>query len=89
MEANKGATLKTILSYVLVAALAAAVTYFVMEGTRERSKLDELRSLCMTDLDGAMHMALRMSLEHVRAQGKTLHPDTLAALNAYEPQPEG
>ena len=48
MEANKGATLKTILSYVLVAALAAAVTYFVMEGTRERSKLDELRSLINT-----------------------------------------
>jgi len=51
--------------------------------------LDELRSLCMTDLEGAMHMALRMSLEHVQTQGKTLHPDTLAALNAYEPQPEG
>ena len=40
----------------------------------------------MKDLDEAMHTALRMSLEHVREQGKTLHPDTLAALNTYEPQ---
>ena len=29
-------------------------------------------------------MALRMSLEHVRQQGKTLHPDTMAALAYYE-----
>ena len=48
--------------------------------------LEELRALCMKDLDEAMHTALRMSLEHVREQGKTLHPDTLAALNTYEPQ---
>ena len=46
--------------------------------------LEALRSLCMQDLDRAMHMALAMSLEHVREQGKTLHPDTLAALAAYE-----
>ena len=37
-----------ILSYILVAALAAAVTYFVMEGNREYSKLDELRNLIDT-----------------------------------------
>ena len=48
--------------------------------------LEELRALCMRDLDGAMHTALRMSLEHVREQGKTLHPDTLAALADYEPE---
>ena len=50
--------------------------------------LEDLRELCMHDLDGAMHTALRMSLEHVLAQGKTLHPDTLAALKAYEPELE-
>lgn len=50
--------------------------------------LDALRALCRTDLDGAMHAALRMSLEHVQGQGKTLHPDTLAALRDYEPQLE-
>ena len=48
--------------------------------------LQQLRELCMTDLDAAMHSALRMSLEYVRKQGKTLHPDTLAALKTYEPQ---
>lgn len=47
--------------------------------------LEALREKCMNDLDGAMHMALKMSLDHVLEQGKTLHPDTLAALKAYEP----
>ena len=46
--------------------------------------LEDLRALCMQDLDGAMHTALAMSLEHVVSQGKTLHPDTLAALQEYE-----
>ena len=48
--------------------------------------LEDLRALCMQDLDGAMHAALRQSLEHVREQGKPLHPDTLAALADYEPE---
>lgn len=48
--------------------------------------LEPLRALCTKDLDGAMHAALRMSLEHIREQGKTLHKDTLAALQTYEPQ---
>lgn len=48
--------------------------------------LEELRALCRQDLDGAMRRALMMSLEHVREQGKTLHPDTLAALRDYAPE---
>ena len=48
--------------------------------------LEPLRQLCMQDLDQAMHTALRMSYEHVMEQGKTLHPDTLAALKDYEPE---
>ena len=47
--------------------------------------LEPLRELCMKDLDEAMHTALQMSLRHVEEQGKTLHPDTMAALAAYEP----
>jgi len=35
----------TAISYVVVAALASAVTYFTMEGERQRTKLDELRDL--------------------------------------------
>lgn len=50
--------------------------------------IEALRQLCAEDLEQAMHMALRMSLEHVREQGKPLHPDTLAALLDYEPQLE-
>lgn len=46
--------------------------------------LEELREACLTDLDEALLMALRMSLEHVRQQGKTLHSDTMAALAYYE-----
>lgn len=46
--------------------------------------LEPLRALCMKDLDEAMHTALQMSLRHVEEQGKTLHPDTMAALAAYE-----
>lgn len=46
--------------------------------------LEELRRICMHNLDEGMHMALRMSLEHVQEQGKTLHPDTMAALLMYE-----
>lgn len=48
--------------------------------------LEPLREICMRDLDQAMHTALRMSLDHVMEQGKTLHPDTLAALKTYEPE---
>ena len=46
--------------------------------------IEELRALCMKDLDAAMHYALLMSLRHVSEQGKTLHPDTLDALSEYE-----
>lgn len=46
--------------------------------------LEAIRRLCFIDLDEAMHTALQMSLAHVQEQGKTLHPDTLAALHAYE-----
>ena len=50
--------------------------------------LERLRALCAQDLDGAMHAALSSSLAHVQEQGKTLHPDTLAALRDYEPVDE-
>ena len=47
-------------------------------------EIERLRTLAMTDLDEAMHYALRTSLEHIRKQGKTLHEDTEAALLMYE-----
>ena len=53
-------------------------------GRKPYPGLEALRTLCGQDLDRAMHEALRMSLEHVQAQGKALHPDTMAALAEYE-----
>lgn len=47
--------------------------------------LTELRKLCYTDIDAAMRFALHSTLAHVEEQGRTLHPDTLAALGDYEP----
>ncbi len=53
-------------------------------GRKTYPGLEALRVLCRQDLDLAMHQALRMSLRHVTEQGKTLHPDTQAALEDYE-----
>ena len=48
--------------------------------------LPALREACQRDLDEAMLLALRMTLDHVRSQEKTLHPDTLAALMDADPR---
>ena len=56
-------------------------------GRRTYPGLEALRVLCRQDLELAMHQALRMSVDHVREQGKPLHPDTLAALEGYEVRP--
>jgi len=53
-------------------------------GRKPYPGLEEIRKLCWLDLDAAMLTALRGSLAHVQEQGKTLHPDTLAALASYE-----
>ena len=45
--------------------------------------LDVLRRLSYSDLDKAMQLGLTMSLQHVNAQGKPVHPDTQAALLDY------
>ena len=58
-------------------------------GRKRFAGLEMLRAACREDLDVAMHMALRMSYEHVMQQGKPLHPDTLAALEEYEHSPQG
>ena len=46
--------------------------------------IEPLRELAKENLDEAMHYALRMSLEHIREQGKTLHEDTMAAFLEYD-----
>lgn len=49
--------------------------------------LDALRRLSYSDLDKAMQLGLTMSLQHVGAQGKIVHPDTRAALQDYSDKP--
>ena len=56
-------------------------------GRKAYPGLEALRVLCKQDLELAMHQALRMSTEHVQAEGRPLHPDTLAALSDYEIKP--
>ena len=46
--------------------------------------IEPLRALSKKNLDEAMYYALKMSLEHIQEQGKTLHEDTMAALLEYE-----
>ena len=58
-------------------------------GRKSFAGLEMLRAACREDLDVAMHMALRMSSEHVMQQGTPRHPDTLAALEEYEHSPQG
>ena len=53
-------------------------------GRKAYPGIEALRVLCRQDLDLAMLQALRMSRDHVKEQGKSLHPDTLAALNDVE-----
>ena len=60
------------------------LAYMIEPSRKPYPGLEEIRALCWKDLDLAMHTALTMSLEHVVSQGKTLHPDTLAALQEYE-----
>ena len=52
-----------------------------IEPARDFADLTELRRLSYTDLDGAMILALQMSLAEVRARGDTPHERTKEALD--------
>lgn len=60
------------------------VSDFVEEGRRPFPGLDEVRRLSMEDLDAAVSMCARLSVEYVRARGETLHPATLQLINKTE-----
>ena len=45
--------------------------------------LEKLRKLCKKDLDAAMEYALELSIKFVLSKGDLLHPDTVAARNAF------
>ncbi len=52
-----------------------------IEPTRAFPGVDRVRELAYRDLDGALMMALEMTLEHVRRSGGTIHPRTEETLN--------
>lgn len=54
-----------------------------IEPTRDFEGIDELRRLCDENLDAAMELGLRMSIEDVRANGREVHPDSIRAWNYY------
>ena len=55
-----------------------------IEPTREFPGVDRLRELAYADLDKAMVLGLEMSLEDLRADGITPHPNTMNALAWYK-----
>lgn len=55
-----------------------------IEPSRDFDGVDELRRLAYTDLDAAMVLGLKMSLEDLRAGGITPHENTVQALNWYQ-----
>ena len=54
------------------------------EPTRDFDGVEELRALCFEDLDRAMELGLRMSIEELRERGKPVFHDTLDAYNWYK-----
>lgn len=55
-----------------------------IEPSRDFDGVDELRRLAYTDLDAAMVLGLKMSLEDLEAGGITPHENTVQALNWYQ-----
>lgn len=54
------------------------------EPTRDFDGLEELRELCLENLDKAMALGLKMSIEEIRARGKEPFRDTLDAYEWYQ-----
>ncbi|MHB1390877.1 MAG: bis(5'-nucleosyl)-tetraphosphatase (symmetrical) YqeK [Thermoleophilia bacterium] len=49
-----------------------------IEPNREHARVDELRRLAATDVDGAVLRAIEMSEAHLESRGAVIDPDTLA-----------
>ena len=52
-----------------------------MEPNRDFPEVEELRRLCYTDLDGALEMGLRMSVDDLTQRGVPIHKNTQGALD--------
>ena len=54
------------------------------EPTRDFPGVEKLRELCFKDLDKAMALGLKMSIEDLRERGKPIFHDTMDAYNWYK-----
>jgi len=54
-----------------------------IEPTRDFEGVEPLRALAYEDIDKAMELGLRMSVEDLEHSGKTIHPNTIAALKWF------
>ncbi|MBQ3378531.1 MAG: bis(5'-nucleosyl)-tetraphosphatase (symmetrical) YqeK [Clostridia bacterium] len=57
-----------------------------VEPMRDFDGVEELRKLAFEDIDEAMKLALKMSAEEVRRNGKKVHKNTLEAIEFMEKQ---
>ena len=55
-----------------------------IEPSRDFAGVEELRALAWKDLDGAMMLGLKMTIEEIRRGGYPLHNDTLIAYEWYK-----
>ncbi len=55
-----------------------------MEPNRDFEGVEELRRLVYSDIDAALRMGLRMSVDHVTRHGAQVDPNSLAALHCLE-----
>ncbi len=58
------------------------------EPTRSFDGIDRLRALCLEDIDGAMALALELSLEHIRRQNIEPHMNSVEAYIWYNSKEE-
>ena len=54
-----------------------------IEPNRDFDGVDELRTLCYEDIDAAMSLGLKMSIEDLEERGSPIHPKTFEAYKYY------
>ena len=59
------------------------------EPTRDFEGVEPLRKLCFEDIDRAMELGLRMSLEEIRSRGEDAYRDTVDAYLWYKKEQGG
>ena len=59
------------------------------EPTRDFEGVEPLRKLCFEDIDRAMELGLRMSLEEIRSRGEDAYKDTVDAYQWYKKEQGG